>query len=303
MTPTTKKRIFMHKQWILPGLVAIIMVTCAFPFMASEDSDALTGNSNLSLDKSSAVIYVTGGDNSATFSLDSSTVPSGTSASRLRWKLNDIGDGNNLVSFSPTNGNTYTTTGYQATVYSKTGTGSIEVEVYIAGTTNYYASAVIVVFQSPGTPAETFHFFFQIKEDAYTHVQANNSANVNLPSGYTMAQFYTGFWVSVTKAQADPNNNGFTALSALQWYLTTNGWSNSFGSYGWINQLLGLGTYSGDGGVWYYWAQYHAVGNGWAFNNTTLGFITTVDQSYIGMIFWGSPDANTMPTPFPGIPV
>jgi hypothetical protein len=30
---------------LLSGLVAILMVTCAIPFMASEDSDALTGNS------------------------------------------------------------------------------------------------------------------------------------------------------------------------------------------------------------------------------------------------------------------
>lgn len=40
---------------------------------------------------------------------------------------------------------------------------------------------------------------------------------------------------------------------------------------------------------------------GWAFNNTTLEFITTAGESYIGMIFWGSPDAERAPD-FPGYP-
>ena len=34
---------------LLSGLVAILMVTCAVPFMASEDSDALTQDSNMAL--------------------------------------------------------------------------------------------------------------------------------------------------------------------------------------------------------------------------------------------------------------
>ena len=32
-----------------------------------------------------------------------------------------------------------------------------------------------------------------------------------------------------------------------------------------------------------------------------LGFITTAGESYIGMIFWGSPNASSMPS-FPGYP-
>lgn len=288
--------ISMQKATIISGLIAIIMVTCALPFTASEDSDALIGNTEgMSLNVDSAVLYQTGGTSNVQLSITQTLA--GDVASDATWYLHDIDDGTSFVQLSNTSGASVTVS--VTSLAEGVNVASVEV---VANIGNHHASAVIVVYPSPGTPAETFRFFFQIKEDAYAHVQANNSANVNLPSGYTMAQFYTGFWVSVTKAQADPNNNGFTALSALQWYLNTHGWSNSFGSYGWINQLLGLGTYPGDNGVWYYWAQYHAVGNGWAFNNTTLGFITTVDQSYIGMIFWGSPNAETMPTPFPGIP-
>ena len=33
----------------------------------------------------------------------------------------------------------------------------------------------------------------------------------------------------------------------------------------------------------------------------TVGFITTAGESYIGMIFWGSPNASSMPS-FPGYP-
>lgn len=276
--------ISMQKATIISGLIAIIMVTCALPFTASEDSDALIGNTEgMSLNADSAVLYQTGGTSSVQLSITQTLA--GDVASDATWYLHDIDDGTSFVGLSDTSGASVTVS--VTSLANGVNVASVEV---VANIGDHHASAVIVVYPSPGTPAETFHFFFQIKEDAYTHVQANNSANANLPSGYTMAQFETGFWVSVTRAQAtDPNGTGeFTALSALQWYLNTHGWSNSFGSYGWINQLLGLGTYPGDDGVWYYWAQYHVGKDSetqedrWFFNNTTLGFITTVGESYIG---------------------
>lgn len=54
------------------------------------------------------------------------------------------------------------------------------------------------------------------------------------------------------------------------------------------------------GGILGYWAQYHnaTCSGSWAFNNETLEFITTQDHSYIGMIFWGSPNSSSTP-PFP----
>ena len=73
-------------------MVAILMVTCAVPFMASEDSDALIGNTaDMSLDTSNAVIYVSGSPTYVDLSID--TVPAGADADDATWNLNDIGDG------------------------------------------------------------------------------------------------------------------------------------------------------------------------------------------------------------------
>lgn len=286
---------------LLSGLVAILMVTCAVPFMASEDSDALTQDSNMALNSDRAVIYVTSGsDHSFTFTAATTDGNTGS----IAWKLNDIGDGSNNVSFDDST-STYTASGSSATVYGKVA-GSIEVEAYVVGDeANHCASAVVVVYPSPSTTTSVFHFFFQIDATAIddlieAELLDDEPVIPTLPTG---CDIYDGFWVTVDNAVANLSN--FNALTALQWYLTTNGWDNHFSNYGWIEDLLGLESYPGDGGVWYYWAQYHATGNGssatWAFNNTTLEFITTAGESYIGMIFWGSPDANTMPD-FPGYP-
>lgn len=289
---------------LLSGLVAVLMVTCAVPFMASEDSDALIHDSNMALNSDRAVIYVTSGsDHSFTFTAATTDGNTGS----IAWKLNDIGDGSNNVSFDDST-STYTASGSSATVYGKVA-GSIEVEAYVVGDeANHCASAVVVVYPSPSTTTSVFHFFFQIDPAAYTYVYnasliETESGEAILPSGYSMSDFNTGFWVTVDNSVAQLTT--FNALTAIQWYMTTNGWDNTFSNYGWIEDLLGLSSYSGNGGVWYYWAQYHATGNGssatWAFNNTTLEFITTAGESYIGMIFWGSPNANTMPA-FPGYP-
>ena len=289
---------------LLSGLVAILMVTCAVPFMASEDSDALTQDSNMALNSDRAVIYVTSGsDHSFTFTAATTDGNTGS----IAWKLNDIGDGSNNVSFDDST-STYTASGSSATVYGKVA-GSIEVEAYVVGDeANHCASAVVVVYPSPSTTTSVFHFFFQIDSTAYNYLVQEElidtpDGEAILPSGYNMSQFNTGFWITVDNSVAQLST--FNALTALQWYLTTNGWDNTFSNYGWIEDLLGLSSYPGDGGVWYYWAQYHATGNGtdadWAFNNTTLEFITTAGESYIGMIFWGSPNASSMPD-FPGYP-
>lgn len=289
--------ISMQKATIISGLIAIIMVTCALPFTASEDSDALIGNTEgMSLNVDSAVLYQTGGTSSVQLSITQTLA--GDVAGDATWYLHDIDDGTSFVQLSNTSGASVTVS--VTSLAEGVNVASVEV---VANIGNHHASAVIVVYPSPGTPAETFHYYFKIDDEAVQHLIQTGQITDNTivyPNGDY--DFATGFWVEVTKAQTGLSAANFNALSALQWYLNTHGWSNSFGSYGWINQLLGLGTYPGDNGVWYYWAQYHAVGNGWAFNNTTLGFITTVDQSYIGMIFWGSPNAETMPTPFPGIP-
>ena len=288
---------------LLSGLVAILMVTCAIPFMASEDSDALTGNSpGTALNKDSAVIYTTGTPTSVDLWIAST--PTGVSSSGAVWTLHDLDDGTTFVSLTNNNDGTYTVAA--GTLPQGKTVATIEIVVTITvGNTTYTASAVIVVYLSASTPATSFHYYFKIDSTAYNYLVNNDIIDgATLPSGRTMSDFNTGFWVTVTQTQTGLSDANFNALTALQWYFTQNGWSNHFSNYGWIEDLLGLESYPGSGGVWYYWAQYHAVSgspDAWAFNNTTLEFITTAGESYIGMIFWGSPDASSMPS-FPGYP-
>lgn len=288
---------------LLSGLVAILMVTCAIPFMASEDSDALTGNSpGMALNKDRAVIYTTGTPTSVDLWIAST--PTGVSPSCAAWTLKDLDDGTTFVSLTNNNDETYTVAA--GTLPQNKTVATVEVVVTITvGNTTYTASAIIVVYLSASTPATSFHYYFKIDSTAYNYLVDNYIiSGATLPSGRTMSDFNTGFWVTVTQTQTGLSDANFNALTALQWYFAQNGWSNHFSNYGWIEDLLGLESYPGSGGVWYYWAQYHAVSgspDGWAFNNTTLEFITTAGESYIGMIFWGSPDANSMPS-FPGYP-
>lgn len=275
------------------------MIACAIPFV-SEDSEALTGNSNLSLDTSSVVLYVDTSSSPNSYTFTVSGVPT-DQTSNVAWRLNDLDDGTSIVTLS--------SSGTSATVTAAS-VGTVEIEAYVTGTTDYYASAVIVVLQSQGDAADEFYFYFKIDSAALTYAQSQ-SATLSLPDGYSLSQFNTGFWVCVTQETTKLSDSKFNALSALQWFLDKESWSNSIGNYGWIDNLLGLSTYTGEdhydadgnytGTTYYYWAQYHGTNSGWAFNNTTLPYITTDDSRYIGLIFWGSPDANTMPS-WPGYP-
>lgn len=297
---------------LFSGLVAILMVTCTVPFMASEDSDALTGNSHISLNYDSAVIYVSGTGHSFTFTVDLANAPTGTTGSNVVWTLNTIGTPTAQVSFSAYNQSAITTTGVSATVYAVS-TGSIEVVATLNNATGYYASAVVVVKQSASASADEFNFYFQIDRSAYNYVVAN-CQNMNgttpdavLPNNIQMNAFNTGFWVKVKQCDTGLSDADFNAQSALMYYLNTNSWSKDIGAYGWINSLLGLESYMGpavDGGnIWYYWAQYTLTNTGWTFNNTTMEFITEQGSSYIGLIFWGSPPSMAVPTPAPAYPV
>ena len=256
----------------------------------------------MALNKDSAVIYTTGTPTSVDLWIAST--PTGVSSSGAVWTLHDLDDGTTFVSLTNNNDGTYTVAA--GTLPQGKTVATIEIVVTITvGNTTYTASAVIVVYLSASTPATSFHYYFKIDSTAYNYLVNNDIIDgATLPSGRTMSDFNTGFWVTVTQTQTGLSDANFNALTALQWYFTQNGWSNHFSNYGWIEDLLGLESYPGSGGVWYYWAQYHAVSgspDAWAFNNTTLEFITTAGESYIGMIFWGSPDASSMPS-FPGYP-
>lgn len=286
----------MKSKIIFSVFVAILMVTTVASVFAPDDSDALTGNSNMSLNSDRAIIYVASGDNhSFEFTASFTDMTAGT----ISWKLNDLDDGTTLVSFSDT-ASTYTATGTSVTVYGKA-VGSIEIEAYLASDeVNYHASAVIVVLQSATTSTEVFHFWFQVDADAEEYVPLRGTINNSLSA------WETGFWktVTVTDVQNEfGSDTEFNARNALQYLVdTTAGWSISFSSYGWINSFMEMGTYS-SGSTYYYWAQYHCgAGDGsWAFNSTTLDFITTQDQCYIGMVFWGSPSSSAMPD-LPSLP-
>ncbi len=294
----------MDRQTVFAVAVALLMAAALIPFGMAGDSDSLTPNSNLELNEPTTVIYVAAGANhSTTYSVKADTIPTGFSGTDVVWSLNDLDDGN-CVSFSDS-ADVFTTTGGSVTVYGKT-VGSVELVAEIEDdslTESYVASVVVVVFSSPTANATEFHFFFKIDPDGYAYAQ-QQGASVTLPAGKTMADFNNGFWVTVKQSDVAGD---FNALSALQWYLSTNQWSHSIGSSGWINHLLGLSTYAGSGSTYHYWAQYHAepnsqgTGGTWAFNNTTLYYITSVDSSYIGLIFWGSPSSGVSPT-FPGYP-
>lgn len=297
---------------LLSGLVAILMVTCAVPFMASEDSDALIGNTTgMSLNTNSAVLYEEDGTSSIQLSI--SQYISGDNPSTANWYLHDIDDGTDFVDLSVDTGSS--TTVSVIGLDSGVEVASVEVvasinvvdgnnQPVLDPITNeqvkHTASAVIVVYPSPSTTATTFHYYFKIDADAIDYLINDNqitSSTLDLPTFPQGCDIYDGFWVTVTKTQTGLSDANFNALTALQWYLNYYGWSNHFGNYGWIQDLLGLDSYSGDGGVWYYWAQYHLTNDGWEFNNTTLQYITDVDSAYIGMIFWGSPSAEDMPDP------
>lgn len=280
-----------RKNVVFAGLVAVLMIACIVPFTFSEDSDALTGNSNLSLNTSTIVLYADNTSSAHTYTFTVSGVPSAMEGNVV-WTLNDLDDGTDLVTLS-------STTGLSTTV-TAVSTGSVEIEAYISGTTDYYASAVIVVFQSEGTATDDFWFFFQIDASAYAVATGETFKSSNFPSvgGKTIDE---GYWVHVLQSSTGLSDSDFNALSALKWYADSNSWENDFGNYGWIQTFLGLGTYSGDDGVWYYWAQYHGTNSGWAFNNTTLQYITTEDSKFLGLIFWGSPSADDSPA-WPGYP-
>ncbi len=302
----------MKKRMFFAVMVAIMMVTMTVSFNASDDNDALTPSSNLELNEGSTVIYVASGTNhSTTYSVKTSTIPAGYSGADVSWRLVDLDDGN-CISFSDTAG-VFVATGGSVTVYGRS-VGSVELIAEIVDgdlEEDYIVSVVVVVFSSPTANATKFHFFFQIDPAGYAYAVQYARAHgdlqddeelIVLPANKTMADFETGFWVTVDQSSV---SGTFNALTALQWYLGQNSWSNNIFASGWIQDLLGLDTYPGDDGKYYYWAQYHAVpdtsekGGQWAFNNTTLSYITSVDSSYIGLIFWGSPDSFTMPD-FPG---
>lgn len=275
---------------IMSIFVATIMFATAFAIVTDDESVALVHDNVLDLESDSAIVYLSGGSNTAQFTVKAGTIPANYSASDISWHLNNLDDGAQLVSFDSA-GTQFTASGVSTvTVYGKA-LGSIEIVAEIIGT-EYHASGVIVVFQTPGTQATEFHFMIMVDESAgYTPT---------LPSGVEQSKIYRGEWYTVTQKSGDSSD--FTALYALQLLCAEKNFQFDATSSGWINTFLGLGTYQGEDGSWIYWAQYHYDSDGnLVFNNTTLDYITTVDSSYIALVFWESPSASAIPD-VPSIP-
>lgn len=272
------------------GLIAVLMICCAFPFLENDDTVALTGNSEgMSLNTESEVIYVSGTPNSTTLTV--STTLSGVDVSQAVWTVKDLDDGTDCVSLSVTSGSTTTVSAVAFT----DGASVKTVEVVATVGTNY-ASAVIVVYPNTTDTAQVFHFYVKIDESALQQISDSPQAVAELDS------IKAGMWISVAKTDFEASNTStWNAMNAFIWYCATHNWDCHIGSTGWIDKVLGLGTYEGENDAWIYWAQYHANGNEWVFNNTTMAYITSVGSCYIGLIFWSSPDADTMPT-FPSYP-
>lgn len=176
-------------------------------------------------------------------------------------------------------------------------------DVTLASATSY-ASAVIVVYASSSATATTFHYYVKIDSSAVPSTATPQSTGFT--DGTTLAKLYEGFWIEVTQTQYNTGTLGasigdWNALNAFKWYCSTYGWEFNASSYGWISTLLNLGTYSGSGGSWIYWSQFYADDGSWVFSNTTMGYITSNSQSYLGLLFRVSESASSIPT-FPGYP-
>ncbi len=272
------------KAKILSVLVATIMFATAFAIVVDDESVALVHDNVLDLESDSAIVYLSGGSNTAQFTVKADTIPANYSSSDISWYLNNLDDGAQLVSFDSA-GTQFTASGVSTvTVYGKA-LGSIEIVAEIVGT-EYHASGVIVVFQTPGTQATEFHFMIKVDQNA--------GYVPTLPDNFP-GDIYEGVQIDVLQSSYTGTSD-FTAFTALQWYCQNHGWDFDATSSGWINTFLGLGTYQGTNGSWIYWAQYHYGADGkLVFNNTTLDYITTVDSSYIALVFWESSSSSSMP--------
>lgn len=281
----------MDKKMLFAVAAALLMAATLVPLNASEDSDALTGNRNMTLDSDRAMIYVNSTtDHSFTFTASFTDVIF-VSLDQIKWRLNDLNDGDYLVSFVDDADNpVYEASGTMSVTVYAMDVGSIEIEVWVNGDEmNHRASAVIVVFDSPGTTADTFHFWFQVNS-VYNNYASNSSY---FTVGNNLTTWNNGFWVTVTATQvaaAHPTWT-FNATNALKYAVeqnAANGWSISFLNYGWIDTFMGLGTYYDQPhDAYIYWEQFHGTSGSttWVENTTSLDFITTQDHSYIAIIF------------------
>ena len=297
----------MKSKMIMASLLAILMVVTVVPMTFSEDSDALTGDSNISLNAQHVSLYTDSpAQSSFVFTVD--LTHSTSQSTDVTWTTNAIGTPQATVQLSATTGNSITVTG--------TGAGTIEIVATVDS--QNYASAVVAV-QTGYAPATEFNFYIKIDTAASAY-----TSTLVVPSNVTLSDLNTGFWLTVTAQDVEDRygpNATFNALNAFKCAMATENetiddlgltnpvyWDYSVSDQGWSHSFLGLSSYSGNDGYWIYWAQYHGVESntgtwGWEFNNYGFYDINTEDYTYLGMIFWPSPPSTAVPTPFPAVPL
>lgn len=286
------------KDRVMVGIIATLLIICIIPLSSSEQSDGLTGNTDgMSLNVNSAVIYYSGGTNSV--ELEIASVPSGVSSDSAVWSLNDLDDGVDFVTLSKTTGSSITVTA------GSLGTASVKTIEVVATIGTNHASAVVVVYASSSETASVFHFYVKVDPTAIPVGEVLQSTGFT--DGTTAELLISGLWINVFRTdfdndtEKDASLTDWNAANAFSWYCYENGWNCNIGNYGWVDTILDLGTYAGDDGAWIYWSQFHAENGAWVFNNTTMAYITTAAESYIGLLFRVSQSAEDT-VPFPGYP-
>jgi len=292
----------MKSKMIMASLLAILMVVTVVPMTFSEDSDALTGDSNISLNAQHVNLY-TDSPTQSSFEFTVDLTHSTSQSTDVTWTTNAIGTPQATVQLSATTGNSITVTG--------TGAGTIEIVATVDS--QNYASAVVAV-QTGYAPATSFTFYIQVDPAVSSYY-----SNIIIPSNTSISALNAGITMTVTKAQVEARygtGTTFNALNALNCALAAQNdiidqtitdpdarvyWQSNISAYGWINTFLGLGSYPGPSGSWIYWAQYHGVYDdddeewSWAFNNYGLYDITTDEYENFGLIFWASPATMDVP--------
>lgn len=286
------------KKNIVAILSVVLMIFIAVPFSISDGTGALTGNTEgMSLNTDSAVIYYSGGTNSVGLEIES--VPTGVSSDSAVWSLNDLDDGVDFVTLSQTTGSSITVTACSL------GAANVKTVEVVATIGSNHASAVIVVYASSTDTTDVFHYY--VKVDTSAIPSGTSLQSSGFTDGTTVDSLTTGVWIHVYRtdfdndSEKDASLTAWNASNAFRWYCAQNGWNCSISNNGWVNTILNLGTYAGDDGAWIYWSQFHAENGAWVFNNTTMAYITTTAEAYIGLLFRVSQSAEDT-VPFPGYP-